>query len=231
MHKIIIYFILSGILFFTSCITTGQFETAHTLPAKDYNFTVIPIAGIQPEINEKNYFDSIWFASVNLAFNKGLTDNLELGINLNPTLSSLSIILKYRFSEINQPFAFAAGPVTLLSPLSYFGENLFGMSNSSIFVNGGLAAYSSYRLNKWTFFANAHGVVYNENSIFYIDQYRQSNFGFGVNSGFIFQLVKDKMSFGLQLSIEKLDVYLENSIAIGEIYNFSAKNKFSNVKH
>lgn len=100
MHKIIIYFILSGILFFTSCITTGQFETAHTLPAKDYNFTVIPNAGIQPEINEKNYFDSIWFASVNLAFNKGLTDNLELGINLNPTLSSLSIILKYRFSEI-----------------------------------------------------------------------------------------------------------------------------------
>lgn len=224
MKKVILSLSFVLLVFFTSCITTGQFETAHTLPAKDYNFTCIGSMGAQTERDVSNYLDSVTYGSMKLAFNKGITNKLEFGIE-SDIISITTLKFKYRLTDLDKPFAMAIGPSISLIPFSAFiNDRLLGGPYSPV-LNGGIALFSSYRWNKWTVYANTHGLVYSRTNILSKDITLYSNMGFGFNGGIIRQLVENKMSVGLQFSVEKLDPFLESSISLGVIYHFSPKPK------
>lgn len=224
MKKVNLFLSFVLLVFFTSCVTTGQFETAHTLPAKDYSFSCIGSMGVQTELDVPNYFDSTKYGSIKLAFNKGINDKIELGIESDIVFVT-TLKLKFRLTELDKPFAMAFGPTVSVIPFSVFlSDSKLGGPYSPV-LNGGFSLYSSYKWSKWIVFANTHGLIYTRTSIFYKDITRSTNIGFGLNGGIIRQLVENKMSVGLQFSVEKLDTFLESSISMGVIYRFSPKPK------
>lgn len=215
--------LLVSIVFLSSCISTGAFETAHTLPAGESTVTVIPFWEINLD-DEPLYFDSAYYFGAQALFNIGLDDRIELDIQTD-IIFLTNISLKLRLTDISKPFAFAAGPSASFTPFISTFFNIFNYSpvKYAIMNNVGLVTYSSYRWNNFIAFANIHGVYYLHNSLFIVDNFSTSNYGFGANTGIIKYVANDKMGFGFQFSVEKLGDYYSAAASLGIIYRMSRR--------